>query len=194
MISSIPQKQPPARMAVSCIGALNQTRIHERFEILAIAGLVHVLQWDEFERRRVDAIAQATFIGRSVIEYVAEMRIRRLRADFRPNHAQGRVLFLYDVGAFDRLSEARPTCAGVELVERTEQRLFRHHVHIQARLMVVPISIAKRRLSAALLSDGELFGGQFPFQFCFTRFFELVHAGSDISRNISVLSPPFSHF
>src|SRR6266566_677933 len=110
--------------------SLDQTRLHERFEILAIAGLVHFFQWDEFERRRVDAIAQATFIGRSVIEYVAKMRIRRLRADFRPNHAQVRVLFLHDVSAFDRLSEARPTRAGIELVERTEQRLSRHHVHI----------------------------------------------------------------
>src|ERR1051326_302914 len=59
-------------------GSLDQTSFHKRFEILAIAGLVHFFQWDEFERRRVDAIAQATFIGGAVIEYVAEMRIRRL--------------------------------------------------------------------------------------------------------------------
>src|SRR6266446_5505475 len=86
--------------------SLGQTRLYERFEILAIAGLVHFFQWDEFERRRVDAIAQATFIGGAVIEYVAEMRIRCFRADFPPNHAQVRIFLLNDVGAFDRLSKA----------------------------------------------------------------------------------------
>src|SRR4051812_24453495 len=58
--------------------SLDQTRFHERFEILAVAGLVHFFERDEFERRGVDAITQATFINGAVIEYVAEMRIRRL--------------------------------------------------------------------------------------------------------------------
>src|ERR1051326_9183622 len=59
-------------------GSLDQACLYERLEILAIAGLVHFFQRDEFERRRVDAIAQATLIGGAVIEYVAEMGIRSL--------------------------------------------------------------------------------------------------------------------
>src|SRR5690606_31183016 len=54
--------------------------------------------------------------------------------------------------------EAGPAGAGFELVERAEQRFAGHHVDVNARLLVVPVGIAERRLGAALLGDVELLG------------------------------------
>src|SRR5205823_11560899 len=85
--------------------SFDQTRLHERFEIPAISGLVHFFQWNELQRRRIDAVTQTTLVARAVIKHMTEMRVRHFRAHFRPHHAESRVLLLDNVRAFHRLGE-----------------------------------------------------------------------------------------
>ena len=71
---------------------------------------------------------------------------------------------LGDVVRLDRLDEARPAGAGVELVGRGEERLARDHVHVDAGLVVVPELVAERRLGGAALGDVVLLGGELALE------------------------------
>jgi hypothetical protein len=51
----------------------------------------------------------------------------------------------------DRLGEARPTRAAVELVNRGEQRLTRDNIDVDARLLVIQILPGSGGLRAVLL-------------------------------------------
>src|SRR5580765_2420699 len=54
---------------------LYQASLNKRLEILPVAGLVHLLNRDELKRGRIYTVAQPAFIGRAVIEDMAEMRV-----------------------------------------------------------------------------------------------------------------------
>src|SRR5882762_2016939 len=58
---------------------------------------------------------------------------------------------LADVARLEGLREARPPRARVELVERAEERLAGHDVHVDPRLMVVPVLVVERRLGGLVL-------------------------------------------
>src|SRR5690242_17703190 len=95
---------------------------------------------------------------RAVVENMAEMRIGGLRAHFRSRHAGGVVRFFQNLALIDRTGETWPAGAGIEFVERTEQRTSGNHVDVNARAMIVPVGVAERRFGAALLRDVELIG------------------------------------
>ena len=98
----------------------------------------------------VDAVAQAGRT-RAVLEDVAQVRIAVLRAHFDAPHAVADVGVIDDMLGFDRLREARPTGARLELVERAEQRLAADDVDVQAGLVVVPKFVAEGRLGGVVL-------------------------------------------
>ena len=61
------------------------------------------------------------------------------------------VLVLHDVFLHERLGEARPPGAGVELVGGDEQGFAGNDIHIDAFLLVVPVLVRKGPLGALLL-------------------------------------------
>src|SRR5277367_4390560 len=63
--------------------------------------------------------------------------------------------FLYVV-RFDRLGEAGPAAAAVELVEGREQWLAGYDVHIDSRLIMIPIRILEGTFGSVPLGDLEL--------------------------------------
>ena len=67
----------------------------------------------EFQRDAVDAVAQAGR-RRSVVEHMAEMAAAAAAMHLVPHHAEG-VVGVFQHRAFDRLIEARPAGAAVEL-------------------------------------------------------------------------------
>src|ERR1700754_3726482 len=77
-----------------------------------------------------------------------------------PAHPVAEVVELRHFPLDDRLCEARPARMAIVLVDRGKERLPGHDVHVNARLLVVPISITERAFGCALLSDTELLRGQ----------------------------------
>ena len=111
---------------------------------------------DEAQRRRVDAVAQAAAVARPVVEDVAEVAVGAARAHLGADHAVRAVAQLLDVRRLDRLGEARPAAARLELVGRGEQRLAGDDVDVDPGLVVVEQSAGAGRLGAASLGDVEL--------------------------------------
>src|SRR5438309_4612481 len=75
----------------------------------------------EIEADRIDAIALAGG-RRSVVEHVALVRPAPCADDFRPAHAVARIADVFKVLLGERLSEARPSGAALELGPAVEQR------------------------------------------------------------------------
>jgi hypothetical protein len=78
------------------------------------------------------------------------------RANFGPHHPVAPILTLDHVARLQRHREARPAAAAVVLLRRGEQRLARHHIDVDACLLVVPELVVERRLGGALLGDRAL--------------------------------------
>jgi hypothetical protein len=121
---------------------------------------LEVVAVDEAQRRGVDAVAQAALGRGSVGENMPEVAVAVARAHFGAHHDVAVVGLFDDVVAVDRFSEAWPAGTAVELVDRGEQRLARHHVDVDARLVVVEVFAGEGSLGAALLGDLVLLGAQ----------------------------------
>src|SRR5262245_26961116 len=113
---------------------------------------------DEAKRGRVDAVAQAAAVGRTVGEDMAQVAVAVPRADLDALHAMRRVAQGLDVALLDRLGEARPPAARFVLVGRGEERLAGHDVDVDARLLVAEVLAGAGALGPALLRDPELLG------------------------------------
>src|ERR1700678_1524359 len=159
--SCMPQKQPPARIACSCVAMrLLLSLILKYFAIFAVACSFEFVERDETERRRVDAVAQPALVARAVIKQVAKMAVGVRRAHFGANHAvRGVGVFLHVFG-LDRLGEARPPAMAVKFIERRKQRLARNDIHVNPRLLVIVKFVLKRTLGGALLRHPVLLGSQ----------------------------------
>src|SRR5881394_4127202 len=94
--------------------------------------------------------------ARAVIENVAEMGIGGFGAHFGPVHEIGVVIALDDFVLGHGLAEAWPAAAGIEFVERAEQRFARNDIYVNAGFVVVPIFILKGWFCCGLLSDAKL--------------------------------------
>src|SRR5436190_10421666 len=127
-------------------------RLDELLEQGAVAFLLHFFHRDESQRRGIDAVTQVRRTG-TVVKHVAEMRIGGLRTHLSSFHAQCAVAFLDDFSLLHRPGETGPARAGIEFVERTEQRLAGNDVDVNAGFVIVPVSVLERRFSAALLRD-----------------------------------------
>src|SRR5512134_2301922 len=101
MSSCTPQKQPPARTArSSVIGILHLVQVSP------ITLGRHIVAMDEPQRGRVDAIAQAAAVARSVWKYVPEMAVAVRRAHLGARHAVRGVPQFVDILRFNGLGEA----------------------------------------------------------------------------------------
>src|SRR4029077_2657493 len=79
------------------------------------------------------------------------MRVGVRRPDLRAHREERPIDELVDIARLERFGEARPARAGVELVERAKQRLTGHDIHIDPRLVVVPVLVVERRLGGRVL-------------------------------------------
>src|SRR5205807_4026221 len=111
----------------------------------------------KFKRYRVQAVA---LMGRrwAVVEHVAEVRVAARTADLDPAHAVAVVGEIRHVVGIERLEEARPAGARVELRIRREQRQTAQPAHVRARLLVVEEQAAERPLGALVEDHVALFG------------------------------------
>src|SRR5262249_44468772 len=121
------------RPARSGGGVLGSGRLLEEGEVAPVALLLELVDRDEAQRRRVDAVAKPGRCG-TIREDVAQVRVRILGAYLGAVHEQPAVVPLDDVLLVERPREARPPGARVELVERAEERLARDDVDVDARL------------------------------------------------------------
>src|SRR3546814_261892 len=99
----------------------------------------------------MDAVSQPATVLRAVGEHMAEVAVAVHRAHLGADHAKGVVAPLFDVLRHDRLGEARPAAAGLELVARGEQRLAGNDVDVDARLLVVVVLAREGPFGAVLL-------------------------------------------
>src|SRR5262245_9602153 len=70
---------------------------------------------------------------------MTKVAVPMTRANLSPSHAVAAVGVLDHTFRLERLGEARPTRAAVELVNRGKQRLTRHNIDVDARLLVIQI-------------------------------------------------------
>src|SRR5205814_10422885 len=75
---------------------------------------------------------------------MAQVRISVRGSHFGALHEQRAVGLLRDVIGVEWTSKARPTGARVELIERAEERLSRHDVHVDSCLMIIPEVVLER--------------------------------------------------
>src|SRR5581483_326046 len=93
---------------------------------------------------------------RAVIEDVAEVRAAAAALDLGADHAVARVLDLGDGVLVERLPEARPAGARLELGLGREERLPAADAAVGARVVVVPVSAGEGPLGALVARDLEL--------------------------------------
>src|SRR5215813_259700 len=82
---------------------------------------------------------------------MTKVAVPMTRANLSPSHAVAAVGVLDHTFRLERLGEARPTRAAVELVNRGKQRLTRHNIDVDARLLVIQILPGSGGLRAVLL-------------------------------------------
>src|SRR5450759_3159767 len=139
--------------------------------VLTIALGLELRGRNEAHRRGVHAVAQAGG-ARSVIEEVTQVRIGVRRSNLSALIAKHAVGLRADVRWVERPREAWPAGAGVVFVERAEERLAGNDIHVDPRLVVVPIDIAERSLRLRVLRYRVLERGQLFLQIGVGRFYE----------------------
>ena len=74
-------------------------------------------------------------------------------ADFDALHAMGVVAMGCHDHWLQRCGKSRPAAAALELILGGEQRLSRHHVHVNAFGIVIPVGVPECRLGAVFLGN-----------------------------------------
>src|SRR5512139_1277180 len=150
-----------------------------------------VLLFLEFQRRRVDAVAQPGG-GGAVWEDVAEVRAATSAQGFGAHHAVAGVGLLRHGFGVPRLIDARPAAAGVVLRGRGKQRLAAGGAAVLAGFMVVPVGAGERPFGAVLAQDAVLLRGQFGTPFGFGLGFVNAHGSPPVSKECT-RKPPEGH-
>src|SRR5207248_426081 len=153
--------------------------LEQRQEARVALGL-QALHGNEAQRGGVDAVAHARRRG-AIVEEMAQVGIAVRGPHLGSLHEERAVGLLGDVRRLERSREAGPPGAGLELVERAEQRLPRYHVHVDAGPVVVPVLVVERRLRRFVLSHLVLQRGQGLPQLDVARL-GVVHARSCLRR------------
>src|SRR2546421_5786126 len=128
---------------------LRHRRLEQR-EIPAVPLRLEAVDRNESECRRVHTVAQSRR-RRPVVEHVAQMRVGVGGPDFGTYREERPIHPLTDIARLEGFGEAGPPRTRVELVERTEERLAGHDVHVDPCLMVVPVLVVKRGLGSLVL-------------------------------------------
>jgi hypothetical protein len=124
--------------------------------VASVSFAFELVNRDEPQRSRIDAVAQPTRFARAVRKDMAQVAIRRARANLGSEHAVADVAIFDDGFGLDRLRETRPTTAAVELIHGSKQRLARNHVYVKTRFLVVPIGVLERMFRPVTLCHFKL--------------------------------------
>src|SRR5438093_11961470 len=81
------------------------------------------------------------------------MRIARFPTNLSTFHSERGILFFGNFVWRYGLGETGPTGTAVELVQRADERFAGDDIDINARLVIVPVSIVKWRLRAAFACE-----------------------------------------
>src|SRR6266566_5332975 len=92
------------------------------------------------------------------------MRIARFPTSLSAFHSERGILFFGNFVWRYGFGETGPTGAAVEFIQGTEERFACDNININAWLVIVPVSIVKRRLRAAFAGDVILIFRQLPPQ------------------------------
>src|SRR4029079_14942030 len=110
------------------------------------------------------------------------MRVGLARAHLR------RAIGLFDLAhvlGHERFGKARPASPRIELILRAEKRFARHDIHINSRLMIVPVGVMERWFRSAVVRYLILQRGQPCLQFRLRRSLITVWHGILRQRNAS---------
>src|SRR5882724_2203614 len=118
------------------------------------------LLWLQFERCRIDAVAQSGRTG-SVLEDMPEMAVALRAQHFGSGHAVADVTLLVDMALRRRLGKARPAAAGIELGVGFEQRLSAAGADVGAGPPLMLIFAGERPLGRLLAQHRILHRRQF---------------------------------
>jgi hypothetical protein len=121
--------------------------------------ILQVLIFLEDKRGGVEAEAQSSRLG-AIFKNVTQMRAATDAFDFDPVHPVTVVGFGQDVFLGDRLEEAGPAGAGIELRLGREQRQIATNAVVDAGFMIVKERAAKGGLGALTARDAKLLGRQ----------------------------------
>jgi hypothetical protein len=102
------------------------------------------------------------------------MRVALGTADLRPFHAERPIRFFDNRLRIDRFGKTWPPGSGIEFFFRGEKRLTGDNVDIDSGLMIVPVSVSKRRLSSVFFSDVVLLGTQTLLQLGIGNFRHII--------------------
>src|SRR5258708_36380043 len=103
----------------------------------------------QFQRRRIDAVAQACR-SRAVVEDVAEMTVAFRAQYLGADHAMGHVALLVDMAVDRGRGKTRPAAAGIELGVGFEQRLPAAGAGIGALALLMLVFAGERPLGRLL--------------------------------------------
>lgn len=81
------------------------------------------------------------------------MRIAPLASYFCSNHAMTGILFLVNSFFLQGLGKAGPATAGIIFIPGAKQWFTGYDIHIKARLVIIPVLIAKGWLGCIVLSN-----------------------------------------
>src|SRR5208337_1451914 len=109
--------------------------------------------------RRVHAVAQAGGLG-AVVEDVAQVRVALGAQHFVAGHTDAAVGLVLHVLLGDRLPEAGPAGAGVELGRRAEQRVLAADAAEDPLGVQVPVLAGEGALGAGEAGHVKLLGGE----------------------------------
>src|SRR6185436_19728212 len=110
----------PSHNAPSRLGILREGAGSDNGAKRLAGAVLCLLRGLEVEGRRVHAVAKAGRLG-TVVEHVPQVRVAASAADLVPLHEQGAVLADLDVLLRDRIPEAGPARARLELRVRAEE-------------------------------------------------------------------------
>src|SRR5215472_199246 len=96
---------------------------------------------------------------------MAKMAVSMTGANLSPNHAMAGVSLLDHIFKLERFGEARPATVAVKLVKRSKQWLARYDIHVNARLIVVPIGVIKWPFRSVTLRHPVLLGRKTGYGF-----------------------------
>ena len=123
------------------------------FQQIPVPFFLHVFFGYKAEGGAVDAVADAFWAFVWADKDVTQVAVSRTAADFDALHAVGIVLVGGQNHRLQRCGECGPAAAALEFIFGGEQRLSRHHVHVNAFGVVIPVGVPESRLGAIFLGN-----------------------------------------
>src|SRR5580704_14457865 len=111
----------------------------KKFEIFAVAFVFELVDGNEAQGCRIDAVTQSPGIFGAVIKYMTQVARTVARAHLSPVHSMTVVRQFLDVFGLHGLCETWPATVAIKFVEGRKERFTGNDVHVDTWLIVIPI-------------------------------------------------------